>query len=276
MRDVFAHLLRASLSATALLAFGCNGSPETSAPVEVAAPADPGAAPEAPKGRIALRIYDLTLPAGSFTEGSELWRVVDEQAFGTTRSANLWANGIRAGTGDLRDLDRVADALGTAEAPTTLLVSPDGNTRSHEIDRGVAEVENFGQQTLFWFSADGSPRGRTYTDCRNFLSVSMLPSPDDLEAVRVEFAPIVRSTRTRLDVRKDGSDYAVEQVRDEAVFDLRLALEVRVGDFLLIAPSPDASRTTSIGHNFFTGVEPGRPVERAVLVIPQRLTLTRQ
>ena len=259
-----------------MLGFACTTDPETATPVEVAAPADSGAAPEAPKGRIALRIYDLTLPAGSFTEGSELWRVVDEQAFNTGRSATLWANGIRAGTGDLRDLDRVAEALGTREAPTTLLVSPDGTTRSHEIDRGPAELENVGQQTLFWFAADNTPRGRTYTDCRNLLSVSMLPSLDDLEAVRVEFAPIVRSTRTRLDVRRDGSEFEVQQVRDEAVFDLRLALDVRVGDFLLIAPSPDADRTTSIGHNFFKGEEPGRPVERAVLVIPQRLTLTRQ
>lgn len=270
-----------ALIAILLTLAGCGGEARemTSAPATANPERQAGVPLDAqPRviGRLALRIYELKLPAGTFTREGGVWRILDERVIDVGPYDVLWANGVRAGVGEVRDLDRFADILGTEAAPTTILFSSDTGPQVQEIDRGPAEVEGLAEQTLFWFDAQKRPHGRTYVRSRNSLALEMQPTPGREDEVRVSLTPIVRSERKRIDVRRDGSEFEVTETRDEAIFDLNLTVDVPIGQFLLVAPSPDAERATSIGRNFFTDPAAGPRREVAYLIVPQRITMTRQ
>ena len=225
--------------------------------------------------RVAVRVFDLARPVGTFTVNEDLWRLLDETAVDPATRRALWANGLRVGVGPASELPRVAEALGTADAPARTAVAADAGPQTIHLDRGPAENAGPGRQTLIWFDADLRPTGRTYQDAANRLALTFGPAPGRrASAVRIALTPIVRAGRSRQYARADGDDYQVGAVRDEAVFDLGLAVDVPDDAFLLIAPSPDAANVTSLGNAFLRREADGRREELGLLILPGRLRLT--
>jgi hypothetical protein len=263
---------------TFLFLAGCRGENQTFRPVIALGDSQVTSAQAVPSTieRRTLQIYTIDLPAGELTDNPELWRQLDETALGVAEHDVLWANGLRVGTGPQSRLVEVARVLGIEDAPSVTLLSPDATPRVREFDRGSADNAGPGRQTLFWFDERKQPRGYAYLNSRNFLSISFSPTPgrrDD--SVRIVTTPVVRSERGRKIVRRDNEEFVIRDVRDEAIFDLALSVDVPDDGFVLIAPSPEADRRTSIGHAFLLADTRGTRNETAFLIVPQTVTLER-
>ena len=223
--------------------------------------------------RVRLRVYGLDLPPGGFTDNPALWRRLDNAPLGVAGTEVLWANGVRAAIGSTAQVDDVIDAAGLAPAGGTAALSADDRPRTIDLDRGPGDSHGPGRQTVVRFDANKDAHGRTYRDARNRLVIEFAPAPGN-EATRVTVSPVVQSERSRLRVRADGGEYEVDRVRDEAAIDLGLSVDLADGQFLLVAPSPDSDRVTSVGRAFFRRESAGQVKESGLLIVPERVTLT--
>ena len=257
-------------ASVALLLGGCL-SPDPARPV-ADAPARFADAPGAVT-RVRLRVYELDLPPGGFTDNPAVWRRLDNAPLGVAETEVLWANGVRVAIGTTAQINDVIDAAGLAPAGGTAALSADDRPRTIDLDRGPGDSHGPGRQTVVRFDANKDAHGRTYRDARNRLVIEFAPAPGG-GATRVTISPVVQSERSRLRVRADGGEYEVDRVRDEATIELGLSVDLADGQFLLVAPSPDAGRVTSVGRAFFRRESAGQVKESGLLVVPERVTLT--
>ena len=253
-----------TLAILVLLAAGCVPSGREVTAPSAGRPAD---AQPAQTTVIALQIYEVAVPRGRISDDVPLWFGLDERATGVATYDVLWANGFRVGVGGAGELDAIREALRAEQAVRAQVVPPLGATRhTYYADRPPA-----GEQTLFWFDERKRSHGRTFADVQNRLAIEFAPGRDD--TVRLTITPVVRSAVGRTRVTATGEDYVVEEVRDEAAFDLDARLTLPLGGFALVAPSPDADRATSLGHAFLTSGDAAPRTETALLIVPQRVGL---
>lgn len=266
-------MLRALPLFFALLALpGCTGKPTggdggaTDGSVrasETDAPRTLDASPRQLKV-LALQVYALDLPWGWASENRELWRRIDEQKVPPGIYDVLWANGIRVGGAAVEEMAHIRTVLGIDKAERTDILG-------RGFGRQVKEFEieaNVGEKTLFWFDARKQHHGRTFQRCTTLMSVSFEPTPGMDDSVRVSMTPVVRSNDPRMIVTEQGNDYQVVEHRETNILDVSLRADVRLGEFLIVAPSDDSGWETSLGRQFFCRERDGERLERVYVLIP--------
>jgi hypothetical protein len=105
------------------------------------------------------------------------------------------------------------------------------------------------EETLFCFDRHGLT-GRVYDQCQNLLALSFAPVTGQPDVVRLELCPLVRSVRRHYSYTVLNQQDTVEYTSDEQMYDLDLRVDVPPGKFVIVAPSRDAERPTSIGQQF--------------------------
>jgi hypothetical protein len=239
--------------AMAGLLSGCGSAPIQ----QVASPApksDPAPAPVArlPETRpaivfIDLSMYQIYVPAGSISGNDEFWANLVPADMDASADNLLNSNGIRVAQGNVSDWPVSKKILDLAGADTIRnhYIAP--RARGQEIPVSEDQVE----QTLFWFDGRGLS-GQVYDHCQNLLVLAFSPTPDRAECVHLELSPLVRATRKHYEYTVLNGQNVVSFVNEEHLYDVGLSADLQVGKFLVVAPSSQSSRTTSIGHQFFT------------------------
>src|SRR5690606_8297130 len=214
---------------------------------------------------LALQVYALELPRGRVSRNSELWRRIDEQSVDPATYDVLWANGVRVGGAPLSELDHIREVLGIETALRTDILgrSPGRQSRDFPVEGEI------GEKTIFWFDAAKRSQGRTFQRCETRMNIAFEPAPGRVQTVRISMSPIVRALNPRIVVTPQGNDYAVGEVKDTTLFDLRLQADVPVGEFLIVAPSDETRWETCLGRQFFTVERDGELYERVYVLIPQ-------
>ncbi len=260
--------MRVVAAVVALLIAGCaaGGRDVSATPQRAEAPTEPGSPiPTA----IGLQVFEVRVPRGLVSDDPDVWFPLDEQALPIAVYDVLWANGFRVGVGGETELVEIRGTLATEQATRALVVPPlNANRHTYFVD---LPTEPNAEQTLFWFDEQKRPSGRTFIDFQNRIAIEFAST--DSDAVRLSVTPVVRSTVGRTRVTSAGEDYVVEEVRDAAAFDLNIRLTLRLGEFALLAPSPDAARATSLGRAFLTNAPNVPPTETVLLIVPQRVSL---
>lgn len=213
---------------------------------------------------LALQVYALDLPWGRASENAELWRRIDEQKLDPGTYDVLWANGIRVGGAVLAEMEHIRSVLGIETADRTDILG-------RGFGRQVKEFEiepNVGEKTLFWFDARKKHHGRTFQRCTLLMSVSFEPTPGTDDSVRIAMTPVVRSNDPRLIVTAAGTDYQVIEHRETNILDVSLRADVKIGDFLIVAPSDESGWEMSLGRQFFCAERNGERFERVYVLIP--------
>jgi hypothetical protein len=230
---------------------------------------DPRDPKPAPGEIIRLVIFTIDLPTGCISDNSNFWKRVDEQAVGAENHDRLLRNGIRCGIvppGESAFFSRFFDS------------------QPHKMS--VARVESFSTQTLplqldrhvdredlFVFTPNGKIEGRSFDRATNELMLTFGFNPTDSKAIHLTLCPQVRSERLRLEYSALNQEFETPLKDVERLYDVGLTADVRDGSFLIIAPSVDADRKTSIGGRFLTRPDDTQRSEQVILIVPTLLPL---
>jgi hypothetical protein len=101
------------------------------------------------------------------------------------------------------------------------------------------------------------------------MSLTFQPAPRKTDTIRVALCPTVRTERKVLQYSVNNDEREIQYVHPEHLYDLNLRADVAVGHFLLIAPSPEGRRSTSIGNAFLVQNGPAERLEQLILLIPR-------
>jgi hypothetical protein len=240
----------------------------TAHPVQPADPRDPQ--PELSL-LIHLDIYQLDVPVGAVSRNEALWKRVDEQAVGAGEGTAglLFKNGVRCGVAPRSEWSFFRDLLTgqPGRMRQTKINGTHGDAVTLEMDKPVDHEE------LFYFDASNQMVGRTFDSCVNGVSLSFQPAPRKQGSVRLALAPTIHGERRRLEFTPSNQEYESPFAEVTRLYDLNLRADVADDSFLVVAPSEDARRSTSIGAQFFTTEDKAERLERVLLIVPSFLRL---
>jgi hypothetical protein len=228
---------------------GCGATVNSSPPQRpdpIALPATAPSAPTAPPRPgitvIDLSLYQIVVPAGTISASKDFWQGLDFAG-----GDLMDKNGIRVGEGNVADWPRYKGILDSAGANTV----PNRYIAPSATDQELAVSGELAEQTIFCFDAHGLS-GHVYDQCQNLLVLGFQPTPGEPDAVRLELCPLVRATRHHYQYTVLNDQDVVDFTSDEHLYDLGLRVDLPRERFLVVAPSPQSERTTSIGHQFLT------------------------
>jgi hypothetical protein len=215
-----------------------------------------------------MDVWAISVPRGAVSANESFWKRVDENAVSPQRYELLFVNGFRVGVGRADQWEYFRDLLSRHPARHQLnavMVYEETNVEV-PVRRGV-EV-----QTLGFFGESGLEL-KTFDKSDNLLALSFLPAPRRPDAARVAMTPIVRSLRDRLQTAEVDGETRLRTVAPERLYDLSLAVEVPFGQFLVVSPSTDTARQTSIGRNFLLFDKDAEQNELVLLIVPSKAEL---
>jgi hypothetical protein len=235
-------------------------------PLEPADPRDPQPLPDA---IVHLDVYQFDVPLGTISQNDDFWKHVDEHAMRVNAADVLYRNGVRCGVAPKSQWPFFRDLF--AAMPTAVVKETINgfNAKAVELDL----TKNVQSEDLFFFNSANVLEGRSYESCANLVFLSFQPAPEKPGAVRLALTPAVRALRRRLDFTSMNQEYENPYADIDRLYDLNLTVDLANENFLVIAPSEDAKRTTSIGGQFFVKNDKAERLEQVLVIVPAYLRL---
>jgi hypothetical protein len=231
--------------------------------------ADPRDPRPAPGDIIRLVIFTIDLPGGCVSDNPQFWKRVDEQAIGAANHDRLLRNGIRCGIvppGESAFFSRFFD-----QQPHKMSVARVESLSAQTVPLG--EERHIDREDLFVFDGDGNVQGRSFDRATNQLMLTFGFNPFDSRQVHLTLCPQVRSERMRLEYSALNQEFETPLKDVERLYDVGLSADVSDGSFLIVAPSVDADRKTSIGGRFLTRADETQRGEQVILIVPTLLPM---
>jgi hypothetical protein len=235
----------------ALCVVGCAQPSRDPAPVArpvtvVQAQPTPSSFFNMPRG-IDVAFLQFLIPEGKISGSAEFWSHIQEPVVDEDENDQLNRNGIRVGEAAISSWKDIAPILNKAGGSVVSGHFISATTEDHEIPVSG----DLPEETLFYFDDHGLS-GSFYDRCQNYLAFSYGPTPMQSNCVRLELTPLVRGTRKHYEFTALGDPQGIRYVSSDHLYNLGLRVDLPEGKFLVIAPSSQAERTTSIGHQFLT------------------------
>jgi hypothetical protein len=211
----------------------------------------------------------VELPVGAASGGQDIWRCLDEGLIGADRSRALHRNGLRVGLIKAGNLPDLLDVLGKLTG-RKLAYGTHAALSGEPVC--LTLKKNQPPQMVFAFDGDGSAHGADYPAGDHVLVVSY--RLNDMEetpsTVLLTVVPQIRPApgKTADDSMIPGAEFRTDQEIfsfEQAAFSVTLP----VGDILVIGPSRESGRPSSVGSSLLTGHRNGVPFETVLLLIPQ-------
>jgi len=232
------------------------------APVRTARPADPApfAQPVA-----SLLVRQFGVPWGTASANDAFWKRVDEQILDISIHDLLQKNGLRLGSAAVADYEHLRAMLerGPARARPEVFVAPGVKTVNLPMKQGV------GEQTVYFFDRRNEFSLRSHDDSDNIMVLEFGLSPRLADHVRVGLMPMIRSLRRRLVAAGDVHVREIEVRQDERYFDLGVRIDVPLDRMLILAPSPEAANSMSLGHAMLVHDGDTAKIETVIIIVPQ-------
>lgn len=216
---------------------------------------------------IVLDVYQLTAPYGAISHNDEFWKRVNEDAVDIGTHDLLLKNGIRVGVGRDGDWPYFKGLLGKYPSvhQTHLRASP-GREGYIEMTmkQGVPE------QNIFGLDDQNNDWGRRFEKCNDLLGISFIASPHNPGATIVKVCPKVVGLRRFFHVSiLNNEETQVDLNHFEQLYDMRMEAMLPLNDFLIVAPSKQASISTSLGATFLLNDGKTEPVENVLIIVPR-------
>jgi hypothetical protein len=220
---------------------------------------------------IHLDIYQFDVPFGSISSNVAFWKRVDEQTIGDGPATTevLFNNGFRCGIAAKSDWAFFRDFLNQLPNRTRKTTITKDRVAAMDLD-----IDNrLRDEDLFFFDSRNQSHGRTYQSCRNSLTLSFEPAPRDPSSVRMAVCPVVTSQRHRLEFSALNQEYESPFEEISRLYDMNLTANIPENDFLIVSPSRDAIRTTSVGGQFLVNNDKAERLEQVLVIVPTFLRL---
>jgi hypothetical protein len=220
---------------------------------------------------IHLDIYQFDVPFGSISSNEAFWKRVDEQTIGDGPATTelLFKNGLRCGIAPKSDWAFFRDLLDQLpnHARKTTVTKDRVDAMDLDLDNSVRDED------LFFFDSANQLQGRTYQSCRNSLTLSFQPAPRELGSIRMALCPVVTTQRHRLQFTALNQEYESPFEEISRLYELNLTANVPENDFLIVSPSRDAIRATSVGGQFLVNNDKVERLEQVLVIVPTFLRL---
>jgi hypothetical protein len=221
-------------------------------------------------GLIHLDVYQIDVPLGAVSANEQLWKRVDENAVGVGAGTAelLYKNGVRAGVVPRTEWSFFHDLM--QRQPGTLrhaVVNGSHADMAPLALEGPAD-KAIEHEDIFVFDADNRLSGRTFDQCFNGVSLSFQPAPRAPGTVRVAVCPTIRGERRRIDFSATNTEYDSPFSEVTRFYDLNLRADVPDDSFLIVAPSDDSRRRSSVGGRFFIVQDNAERLERVLVIVP--------
>jgi hypothetical protein len=248
-----------------------NAEPNLSMfPTPAAAPRDANAEPPM---LVHVSVYRIALPAKSISGNEEFWKHVEEDGLVDIVTHDLlYNNGFRVGVAPRTDWDYFKKIFESQN-----LISQE--TRTAGVKATVIEMQlrpGVLRQLITFFHPTNGLVGQVYDRCENAMTLRFEPVPRRPGDVRVTATPLLRSERTELMFTVRNEMHELKFIHPEYVFDMKLAVDVPLDHFLIIAPSPESDISTSLGRRFLFQENDGQEFEQVLLISPQPFQLEKK
>jgi hypothetical protein len=215
---------------------------------------------------IALDVYHLTVPAGAISRNDEFWKRVDEDRIDIGVHDLLLKNGIRVGVGRDADWPYFKGLLGAYPSSRSARGRTDAGKEGYV---EIAMKTKVPEQVIFGLDDQGHDWGRRFELCDDLLGISFIASTHTPGEAIVKVCPIVRGLRRYFRTTIYNEESQFELTQPEHLYDMRIEARLPLNDFLIVAPSTDARKSTSMGHTFLTTEGHAGPVEHCLVIVPR-------
>jgi hypothetical protein len=211
----------------------------------------------------------VELPVGAASEGEDIWRCLDEGAIGADCLRVLHRNGLRVGMTKSGNLPDLLDVLGKL---TGRKLVHGTHAASPGVPICLTLKENQPPQMVFAFDGDGSAHGADYPAGNYVLAVSyrLNEKEEKPSTILLTVVPQIRPASSK--TADDSINAEAEFRTDKEIISFEQAaftISMPVGDILVVGPSSESHRPSSIAHGLLKGNLNGVPFETVLLLIPQ-------
>ena len=216
---------------------------------------------------VSLEIHELVIPLGAISRSEEFWKHVEEERIDVGTYDLLRKNGWRLGIAPNSEWNYFRDILDqypASRTPRAIAMAPGGAGGSMEIP--VKEAVPY--QVISYFSDEHSLFLRSFERADNLLNVTVQHVARKPGEARVTVCPTVRSLKRRIEVTGNNKEREIRFVHPERLYDLNLQVDIPMGYFLVIAPSPEVKWKTSLGAAFLVRDDVAEQLERVLLLVP--------
>jgi hypothetical protein len=213
-----------------------------------------------------IDVYQFTAPIGTLGRNEDFWKRIDEECVDVGTYDLLFKNGIRVGVAPMSEFDDIRKHIDADTRCHSMSVT---GTIAKEVE--LATRKDVVMENIFQFNSANEPVGRTYENCTNLMNLSFEPTPRRPGAVRVKLCPMVRCSRAELEYSLLNEEREFQWVSPESLYDLNLRVDIPPDGFLVVAPSSDADRLTSVGHAFLTQDGKTERLEQVIVMVPRPL-----
>jgi hypothetical protein len=211
-----------------------------------------------------VEVFVLSAPPGTFSRNDEFWKRIDEQCLDVGTYELLQKNGLRVGIAPLAELETLSPYMVDA-TPLQKFAVTGAEIKDVQIDMKVSVPS----QTIFYFNRENQPVGRSYDKSENVMNVSFKPAPRKPGHLRMEFCPMVRTLRKRMQFTAMNDSYEIQFINPEVYYDLGFLVDIPSDSFLMITPSEYASAPSRLGRAFMIRETPTAQLEQLLLIVPQ-------
>jgi hypothetical protein len=211
-----------------------------------------------------VEVFVLSAPPGTFSRNDEFWKRINEQALAVGTYELLQKNGMRVGISPLAELEQLSPYMVDA-TPLQKFAVTGAEIKDVQIDMKVGVPA----QTIFYFNRENLPVGRSYDKSENVMNVSFKPAPRKPGHLRMEFCPMVRTLRKRMQFTAMNDSYELQFINPEVFYDLGFLVDIPADSFLMITPSEYASLPSRLGRAFMIRETPTAQLEQMLLIVPQ-------
>ncbi len=217
--------------------------------------------------KINFLIHRLEAEGEFFSEGSGVWKYLDEESIPAETARLLQLNGLRAAKGQTSTWASIRALLEANKVKT----STNSRTVNNALPLEIRIAPLAQEQTLFLYRQDRTLAGFPYRNSTSYLRVEFAIPLEEPDSVEVEVMPEIRLPRRQQKPKLTVNGWVYPEPEEPRRILRELAFEMRIKpeEFLVLGPSEQARNKHLAGGLFLCGEKQGRRVESMFVIMPQ-------
>jgi hypothetical protein len=224
-----------------------------------------GASPRQVRLDVVLTVLHVQVPRAGRDQLEPLWNHLREDVLDNRTALRLRGNGLRIGIGNACWWEAIKATVDAVEGVRSAALDPVRVPPDYPLALELDERPR--EQTLFFLGEDGILSGQTWPHSRNVLRVNYQLDPRNPLRVWLTVVPEVRQ---RLDgwrwVRSESGLAQLPQYSGQAFAAASFRVGLEPGEFLLVAPGPQADLYGIVGGAFLASDQDGQRYDSYVFL----------
>jgi hypothetical protein len=214
---------------------------------------------------IRCKVCVLELPINSASTSEELWNYLDQERVQCLSGASLPLNGMRVGIGRSGNWPEISGILNRLTGKQLKQIS---GIMVPNKGSPIVLKDNQPEQTIFLVNADQTLSGADYPPGKNLLTFLCTINQQDPGKIMLTAVPQISTAQRNMSFEQDNS---IVEFRPEYLTFSPLTFRsvLSDNDIVVVGPSSQALRDSSLGHHFLIGQKDGVDVEILLVLIPE-------